>query len=154
MFAVADDGQSDLSEASNWAEDAEVYSSDSQLSDWEKEEGSMQAESEAADADLAEALQLADHAIRGACCLLRLLTPSPCTSTGLAFISMRAAVYHPCCFATKLLSCSQSLPSTAGLRRVQLTYYQTAQLLQTYKQQAVKATIEHAPSLTWCRITL
>lgn len=59
---------SDVSEASNWAEAAVMCSSDSQLSDWELEGDSSQGDPgslDAADVDLADALQLADHAISG-----------------------------------------------------------------------------------------
>lgn len=59
---------SNVSEASNWAEDEAMYSSDSQLSDWEQEEDSSEGDlthADPADLDLADALQLADHAITG-----------------------------------------------------------------------------------------
>ena len=67
MGLNADAAASDISEASNWAEDAAMYSSDSQLSDWEPDSTHEDpASPQPADMELADALQLADHAITGA----------------------------------------------------------------------------------------
>ena len=68
-FINADAAASDISEASNWAEDAAMYSSDSQLSEWEQDQDSSHedpASPQPADIQLADALQLADDAITGA----------------------------------------------------------------------------------------
>lgn len=73
----AESMDSDVSEASNWAEDAAMYSSESQLSDWEEEDNSSQDEPaslDLADADLADALQLADQAITGGLCTAQPVT--------------------------------------------------------------------------------